>query len=43
MRAMPDVKAAVPLSFCRRAKKIAVFCRPMIRMRPKIKRIYSEA
>jgi hypothetical protein len=36
---MPATKAAVPFSFCRRAKKRAVFWRPMIRVRPAKKRI----
>ena len=39
MRIIPPAKAAVPLSFCRRAKKIAVFCKPMMRVRPSRKSI----
>ena len=31
---MPPANAAVPFHFCRRAKKTAVFCRPMTRVRP---------
>jgi hypothetical protein len=39
IRRIPDTKAAVPLSFCLRAKKRAVFWRPIIRVRPAMKRI----
>ena len=39
IRVIPTRKAAVPFHFCRREKKIAVFCRPMIRVRPNMKRI----
>lgn len=38
----PAKKAAVPLSFCRRAKKRRVFCGPMIMVRPMRKRIYAK-
>ena len=34
MSIMPTANAAVPFNFCRRAKKIAVFCRPIMRVRP---------
>lgn len=40
MSATPPKNAAVPLSFCRRAKKSSVFCGPMIMVRPIRKRIY---
>lgn len=40
MRRIPAANAAVPLSFWRRAKKIKVFCKPMMRVRPMRKRIY---
>lgn len=36
---IPATKAAVPFHFCRRAKNTAVFCRPMMRVRPTINRI----
>jgi hypothetical protein len=39
--AMPAAKAAVPLSFCRRAKKASVFCVPIRRVRPTRKRIWG--
>ena len=38
--ASPAKKAAVPLSFCLRAKKRAVFCGPMMMVRPIRKRIW---
>ena len=41
MRRIPAAKASVPLSFCRRAKKRKVFCRPIVRVRPMRKRIYG--
>ncbi len=34
---MPVTNAAVPFHFCRRAKKTAVFCGPMMRVRPRRK------
>lgn len=37
--AKPTKKAAVPLSFCFRAKKRRVFCGPMMMVRPMRKRI----
>lgn len=37
--ASPAKKAAVPLSFCLRAKKTSVFCGPMMMVRPMRKRI----
>jgi hypothetical protein len=37
--ASPPKKAAVPLIFWRRAKKRAVFCGPMMMVRPMRKRI----
>ena len=43
IRIIPAVNAAVPFHFCRREKKIAVFCSPMIRVRPTMKRTYSNA
>jgi hypothetical protein len=39
MRNRPMKNAAVPLSFCRRAKKRRVFCGPIIIVRPIRKRI----
>ena len=42
MRAMPAVKAAVPFHFCRRAKKAAVFCTPIMRVSPIRKRIWMR-
>jgi hypothetical protein len=39
IRKRPAKKAAVPFSFCRRAKKRAVFWGPMIIVRPIRKRI----
>lgn len=36
---IPAANAAVPFSFCRRAKKTVVFCSPIMRVRPKRKRI----
>jgi hypothetical protein len=41
MRIMPAEKAAVPLSFWGREKKTKVFWKPMIRVRPIRKRIWS--
>lgn len=41
IRVRPAKKAAVPLSFWRRAKKSAVFWGPIIIVRPRRKRIYS--
>jgi len=38
----PPKKAAVPLSFCLRAKKTRVFCGPMMIVKPMRKRIYCE-
>jgi hypothetical protein len=40
MRSRPAKKAAVPLSFWRRAKKSAVFWGPIMRVRPRRKRIW---
>lgn len=40
MRQSPAKKAAVPLSFCRRAKKRSVFWGPIMIVRPMRKRIY---
>jgi hypothetical protein len=40
--ASPPKKAAVPLAFCFRAKKRAVFCGPMMIVRPMRKRIYPR-
>lgn len=40
--ASPAKKAAVPLSFCLRAKKAVVFCGPMMIVRPIRKRIWGE-
>lgn len=42
MSSIPATNAAVPLSFCRRAKKTAVFCRPIMRVRPRRKRICTR-
>lgn len=42
MRAMPAAKAAVPFHFWRRAKKAAVFCTPIMRVRPIRKRIWRR-
>lgn len=39
IRVMPATKAAVPFSFCLRAKKMSVFWKPMIIVRPMINRI----
>lgn len=39
--ASPAKKAAVPLSFCLRAKKTSVFCGPMMMVRPMRKRIWE--
>ena len=41
IRTIPAAKAAVPLSFCLRAKKAAVFCTPIMSVRPQRKRICS--
>ena len=38
----PVAKAAVPFNFWRRAKKTAVFWRPIIRVRPRTKSICSQ-
>lgn len=40
IKAMPAANAAVPFHFCRRAKKSAVFWRPIIRVRPRRNRIW---
>jgi hypothetical protein len=37
---MPTTKATVPFHFWRRAKKRAVFWKPIIRVRPIMKRIW---
>ena len=42
MSITPVAKAAVPFNFWRRAKKTAVFWRPIISVRPRTKRICSE-
>ncbi len=42
IRVIPVMNAAVPFHFCRRAKKMAVFCRPIMRVRPKMKRICHD-
>ena len=42
MSMTPVAKAAVPFNFWRRAKKTAVFWRPIIRVRPRTKRICSQ-
>jgi hypothetical protein len=43
MSVMPPANAAVPLSFCRRAKKSSVFCGPMMMVRPIRKRMLPIA
>jgi len=42
MRKSPAKKAAVPFSFCRRAKKDKVFWGPIIMVRPIRKRIWRR-
>jgi hypothetical protein len=37
---MPAMNAAVPLSFCFRAKNTTVFLMPMMSVRPRMKRIW---
>ena len=39
---MPETNAAVPFSFCRLAKKIAVFWRPMMSVSPRMNRIWGS-
>lgn len=40
IRATPAANAAVPFHFCRRAKKSAVFWRPIMRVRPRRNKIW---
>lgn len=42
MSEMPPTKAAVPFHFCRRAKKTAVFWRPIMSVKPTRKRIWCS-
>lgn len=42
MSKIPAANAAVPFNFWRRAKNTAVFCRPIIRVRPRRNSIYSR-